>query len=176
LLGSGEDLRLGEIRGHDRRQREQPCDQRLHGVVLQKPRAGAGDHHGVDDERDRMVDQEVCDGLDQGPREQHPGLRRVDADVVEHGLELRTDEFGRQLVDRRHTGRVLRRERDERRCAVATGGREGLQVGLNPGAATGIGRRDRQTTWCQFTPFAGITRIRFAGVISALAGTPVSPG
>jgi hypothetical protein len=27
-----------------------------------------------------------------------------------------------------------------------------------------------------FTPFAGITRIRFAGVISALVGTPVQKG
>jgi hypothetical protein len=49
-----------------------------------------------------------------------------------------------------------------------------LQVGLDPGAAAGIRRRNRQTAWYQFTPFAGITRIRFAGLISALVGTPVS--
>jgi len=49
----------------------------------------------------------------------------------------------------------------------------GHEVGLDPGSAAGIGCRDRQAARCQVTPFAGITRIRFAGLISALAGTPV---
>ena len=35
-----------------------------------------------------------------GAREEHPGLRGVDADVVEDRLELRADELGRELVDR----------------------------------------------------------------------------
>ena len=58
---------------------------------------------------------------------------------------------------------------------MATGSREGLQVGLDPGAAAGVRPGNRQTTWNQLTPFAGITRIRFAGVISAQSGHPGEP-
>jgi hypothetical protein len=59
---------------------------------------------------------------------------------------------------------------------VAAGRGESLQVGLNAGASARVGGGNRQTTWRQNSPFAGITRIRFAGVISALAGTPVRKG
>jgi hypothetical protein len=55
---------------------------------------------------------------------------------------------------------------------VAAGRGESLQVGLDPGASARVGGGDRQTTWRQNSPFAGITRIRFAGVISALGGHP----
>ena len=104
-------------------------------VVLEQLRARARDHHRVDDERHRVLLEVVRDRLDQPPREEHPGLRGVDADVREHRVELRDDELRRQLVDRRHRGRVLRRERDEHRHPVRAGGGERLQVGLDAGAA-----------------------------------------
>ena len=81
----------------------------------------------------------VRDRLDQRAREEHPGLRRVDADVVEDRVELRAHELRRQLVDRGDADRVLRRQRDEHRRAVRAGGGERLQVGLDAGAAAGVG-------------------------------------
>ena len=66
-----------------------------------------------------MLLQIVGDGLDHRRREEHPGLRRVDADVVEHGLELGAHERGRQLVHSGHGDRVLRGQRDDRAHAVA---------------------------------------------------------
>ena len=49
---SGERLGLHQVRRDHRRERKQPVDERLDGVVLQQLRARARDHHRVDDERD----------------------------------------------------------------------------------------------------------------------------
>ena len=176
LLDPCKNLRLGEVRRHHRREGEKPLDQRLDGVGLEQLSTGARDHHRIDDQRYEPAFQKIGDGLDQAGGKEHPGLRRVDADVVEDRLELRGHELRRQLVDRGDPHRVLRRQRDERGQPVTPRRGERLQVGLDAGAAAGIGGGDRQTTWRQNSPFAGITRIRFAGVISALVGTPVRKG
>ena len=89
----------------------------------------------------------VGDRLDQPAREEHPGLRRVDADVAEDRVELRAHELRAELLDRGHADRVLRRQRDEHRHAVRTRGGERLQVGLDAGAAAGVGGRDRERAW-----------------------------
>ena len=86
---AGERTGLVQVRRHDGRERKEPLDQRLDGVVLEELRARGSDHHGIDDERHGMAGQEVGDGLDDRSAEEHPRLRRVDADVVEHDLELR---------------------------------------------------------------------------------------
>src|SRR6266550_9083831 len=172
LLDPGEDLRLGKVGRHDGGEREEPLDQRLDRVVLEQLRARARDHHRVDDQWYRPLLEKVGGRLDQTRRGQHPRLRRVDADVVEHRLELRGHELLRQLVDRRHADRVLRGQRDKGGHAVAAGRGKRLQVGLDPGAPARVGGSDRQTTWRQNSPFAGITRIRFAGLISALGRAP----
>ena len=149
LLGSCENLRLREVRRHHRGQREQPLDQRLDRSVLEQLGARAGDHHRVDDQRNGPLLEKVGDRLDQTCREQHPGLRHVDADVIEHSFELRVNELGRQLVDRRHAHRVLRGQRDQRGHAMTSGRGERLQVGLDPGAPARIRRGDSQTAWRQ---------------------------
>ncbi len=95
---AGQRLRLGQVRRHDRREREEPLDQRLDGVVLQQLRARARDQDRVDDERDGVPLEELRDRLDDRAREEHPGLRGVDADVVEDRVELGADEVRRQLV------------------------------------------------------------------------------
>ena len=141
---AGERDRLVEVRRHDGRERKETRDQRVDRVVEQQLRARARDHHRVDDERHAALMQEVRDGVDDRLREQHPRLRGVDADVVEDGVELRADEVARQLVNGRDLLRVLRGQRDERGRAVHAGGREGLQVGLDPGTAARVGRCDRQ--------------------------------
>ena len=82
-------LGLRQVRRDDRREREQPVDEHVDRVVLEQLRARARDHHRVDDQRHTVHGEEVGDRLDQLAREEHPRLRRVDADVVEDGLELR---------------------------------------------------------------------------------------
>ena len=87
---------------------------------------------------------------------------------------LLADEGERQLLDGRDGDRVLRRQRDEHGRAVAAGGRERLQVGLDAGAAARVGRGDRETTRNDGSPpFAGTNRIRFDGCdLSPVQGHP----
>ena len=93
-----------------------------------------------------MPAEKVGDGLDQLTREQHPGLRGVDADVGEDRLELCLHELRRNLVHRRHADRVLGRQRDDGAHPVTAGACKRLQIGLDAGAAPGIGARDREAT------------------------------
>ena len=119
-----------------------------------------------------MLLEPVRDGVDDRAGEEHPRLRGVDADVVRHRVELRADERRRQLEDRVDADRVLRRERDDRRHAVGAGGGERLEVGLDPGAAAGVGARDRERCVEPTPPFAGTTRIRFDGCDLSLSRHP----
>ena len=107
----------------------------------------------------------VGDRLDQRAREEHPGLRRVDADVARRPRRAAraTNSGGSSWIA--VTAVVF--------CAVSAtstvipwhaGGRERLQVGLDPGAAARVGGRDRQAPRNgHAAPFAGMTRIRFDG-------------
>ena len=63
------------------------------------------------------------------------------------GETLRTIRETKPLVHRRHGDRVLRGQRDERARAVAAGGRERLQVGLDAGPPARVGGRDGEATW-----------------------------
>ena len=132
------------IRRHDRREREQPRHELVDRVILQELRAAARDHDRIHDQRDGDVGEVVRHGPDQLGGEEHPRLRGIDADVVEDRLQLSTDELGRELVHRRNPDRVLRGQRDDRRHPVATGGRERLEVRLDPGATAGVGPGNRQ--------------------------------
>jgi hypothetical protein len=139
-------LCLGQIRRHDGREREQPVDERLDGIVLKEPGAAGRDHDRIDYEGHGMVGEELRHRFDHRTREQHPRLGGIDPDVVPDCLELLADELRRHLVDAGDAGRVLRGQRDDRAHPVRAGGREGLQVGLDPGAAAGIGARNRQNS------------------------------
>ncbi len=151
---AGQRLRLGKVRRHDRGEREQAADQRLDGVVLEQLCARACDQHRVDDERNGVALEELRHRLDDRAREEHPGLRRVDADVVEDGLQLRADEVRRQLVHRCHRDRVLGGERDDGARPVRARGGKRLQIGLDAGAAARVGRGNRQHAWNHSAPFA----------------------
>ncbi len=141
--------RLGfvEIRRHDGREREEPGHEGFDSIILEQLRAARCDHYGIDDERDWMVSEIVGHDLDQVSREEHSGLRGVDTDVVEDGLELSGDEVRRHLVHGGHAGRVLSRQRHDCAHSMAARGGKRLQVGLDPGAAAGIGPGNSQTTW-----------------------------
>ncbi len=139
-----EHLGLEQVRRDHARQGKQPLDERLDRVLPEQPRARARDHHGIDDQRNRMRGEEVGHDLDDRGREEHARLGRVDADVGEDGLELRADELDRRLVHGRHADGVLRRQRDDDAHPVAAGRCERLQVGLDAGAAPRVGAGDRQ--------------------------------
>ena len=57
---------LGQVRRHDRREREEPADQHLDGVVLEKLGTRGRDHHRVDDERGRMRAEELGQDMVRG--------------------------------------------------------------------------------------------------------------
>src|SRR5690606_23057413 len=59
-------------------------------------------------------------------------------EVVEQGVDLRAEEVRRRVVDRRHAARVLRGERRDHADAVGSQRHEGLQVGLDAGAAARV--------------------------------------
>ena len=161
--------RLHQVRGDDGREREQPIDERLDGIVLEQLRAGARDHDRIDHERNAVHAQEIGDGVDQLPREEHARLCGIDSDVGEHGLELRLDELRRQLLHGGHAERVLCGQRNDRARPEAAGGSKRLQVGLDPGSASRVGAGDRETSRNgQSTPFAGMTRIWFRGCVLSL--------
>ena len=96
-----------------------------------------------------MPGERGCDGGDQLSREQHARLGRVDADVLEDHVDLFADERRRNLVHRGDADGVLRRERDDRAHPVTARRGKRLQVGLNPGSASGVGAGDRETPWNQ---------------------------
>ena len=75
---------------------------------------------------------------------QHAELDGIDADVLDHRLDLRLQEGRRHAVDARHAERVLRGQRGDGRHAVAAERREGLEVGLDAGAAAAVGAGDRE--------------------------------
>jgi hypothetical protein len=167
---AGEHLGLHQVRGDDGRQREQPFHEHFHRIVLQQLGAGARDHHRIDHERHPVGSEKVGDDVDELTREEHSRLRGVDSDVREDRHQLRLDERRGQFLHSAHPERILRRQRDDRARAEAAGGGERLEVRLDPCAAPRIGAGNRETSWnCQFTPFAGITRIRFSGCVLSLA-------
>ena len=164
----GERLRLAQVRRHDGRERKEAPDERVDGVVLEQLRAGARDHHGIEDERDMSRVQDCGHGLDDRGREEHPGLRRVDADVVEDGVELRAHERRRQRVHVGDRGRVLRGQGNQHGHPVTAGGGERLQVRLDPCTTARIGRGNRQCAWNDLElPSPVRTGSGSAGVISA---------
>jgi hypothetical protein len=136
---------LMEVRRHDDREREELADQHQHRVLLEELRAGRGDHHRIDDERHLLLRQEVRDRLDDLRAEEHSRLRGIDADVVEHRVELGAGEGRRRLVHGRDGGRVLGREGDDGAHPVAAERGEGLQVGLDPRAPARVRGRDGET-------------------------------
>ena len=79
-----------------------------------------------------MLGEVHGDGFDDRAREQHPGLRCVDADVVEDRFELSGDELRRHLVHGADADRVLRGQRNDGTHPVRATACKRLQVGLIP--------------------------------------------
>ena len=103
------------------------------------------DHHRVEHDVLRLVTaQRIGDRASDRRVRKHADLHRVDADVVEHGVELRGNEARVRRVNRGDAARVLRGQRRDHARAIGAERGEGLQIGLDAGAAAGIGTGDRQ--------------------------------
>jgi hypothetical protein len=75
---------------------------------------------------------------------EHAELHRGDVEILETGIDLRMQECDRRHVHGHHAASVLRRERGNRRQPVHAVCGEGPEVGLDAGAAAGIGTGDGQ--------------------------------
>ena len=163
-----------EVRRHHGGEWKKTRHECFDSVGLEESRAGAREHDRIDDEGKVPPVEKVRHGFDDGAGEEHSRLCGVHADVVVDRGELRADEIHRELVHGGHAGCVLRRQRHDRGGPEAARGREGLQVGLDPGSAAGVRASNRQATWNHPTPFAGPNRIRFDGCDLSPAGAPRS--
>ena len=76
--------------------------------------------------------------------EKHADLDRVDGDVVGNRVQLRAEEFHGRHVDVTDAPRVLADQCGDHAHAVGAVRGERLQVGLQPGAAGGVGAGDGQ--------------------------------
>ena len=143
-------LRLRQVRGDDGGERQQVLDQRRHRLVGEQRVAALRHHHRVEDHRRTarrpgpVVGQPLGHGDDDRGVGEHADLHRVDAEVVEHRVDLRRHQLGRQRQHRGHRPRVLRRHRGQRAHPVGAVGGEGLEVRLDAGAAAGVRAGDGQ--------------------------------
>ena len=143
---AGQRGRLHQVRRDHGGPRHEPLAQRALGVGLEQPAAALGDHHRVEHHRhvagSRSSARSTASIASAVP--DHPDLHGVHADVLDHRPDLLDDRLGRQRVDRAHALGVLRGDRRDRGHAVRAAGGERLQVGLDAGAAAGVGAGDRQ--------------------------------
>jgi len=139
-LAAGEDARLGQVGGHDRGARKQVADQRFAGGRVEQHGTGLGDHDRVQHDGRVLVEEveRADDGRDGLDSAQHPDLHRIDADVVDDGRHLGDDHLRRDRLDRAHLDGVLRGDGGDGGHAMHPAAREGLEVGLDAGAAAGI--------------------------------------
>ncbi len=84
----------------------------------------------------------VGDGAQRRGIVEHAGLGRGDAKILGDGIDLLANELRRHGMNRRHAARILRGQGGEDAGAVDAERGERLEVGLNAGAAGGIGARD----------------------------------
>ena len=109
--------------------------------------AGLGDHHRVDHDRDARVEQVERRRRRRRPSPRcracrsSPRRRRCPSATC---ADLLDDELGRDGLDRADADGVLRGQRRDRRHPVDAAARERLQVGLDAGAAAGVGAGDRE--------------------------------
>ena len=112
-------------------------------------RAAGRDHHRIEHDRQSGLLglqplEPRGDLLGREGAADHPDLDRVDADIVDHRVDLRQHHLGRNRMDRGHAERVLRGDRGDRGHRVAAEHGDGLDVGLNPRAAARIRAGDDQ--------------------------------
>ena len=144
-LDLAERLCLVEVRRDDGREREEPRHEGLDRVVLEQLRTAGRDHHRVDDERDAAARARKSATVSMIGREKSMPVFAASTPMSEKtASSCARDELRRHLLHGGHADGVLRGQRHDRAHAEAAGRGERLEVGLDAGAAAGIGARDGQ--------------------------------
>ena len=111
--------------------------------------------------------ERIGDRIDHFPVGEHAQLDRADAKIIEAGIDLRAQEFQRRHVYRGHAAGVLRGQRGDRGQPVHAVRGKGLEVGLNAGAAAGIGAGDGQRGKVAAVVHGAIVRYECASTIDS---------
>ena len=110
----------------------------------EQARAGLGDHDGIEHDVDRAVPaQPSGDGANAGRVEEHSDLDGTGAQVGKHRVDLPRQKTARERLDPADAPGVLGGSGRQHGGPVHAVGREGQKVRLDPGAAAGVGRGDR---------------------------------
>src|SRR5271165_342741 len=143
---AAQDLGFRQVRRDNLTPRDQQQLHRLDRARLQQPGTTLSHHHRVDDKRYRRstLPQHRSYRLDYRCIVQHAGLDHVGANIVEHHLDLPADELWRYRQNSEDALGILRGKRGYRGCGIGIKHRHSLDVGLDAGAAPGIGTGDDQ--------------------------------
>jgi hypothetical protein len=144
-VDAGEGSRLPQVGGDHEGMGQQPFEIRRQPVRSHQRLPARGDQHRVDDEVGQSAGcGQVGHGIDDGAGGQHAGLDTEDVEIIQHGLDLEAHEVGVEGHHAADLGRVLCRDRGQRRRAVHAVGGEGLEVGLYAGATARVRAGDGQ--------------------------------
>ena len=139
LAGVREHACLGHVRRDDGGAREEQRSQGALSVLVEKPGAALGDHHGVEHDRSlRHEVQRLVDRLDRRRRAEHADLHGIYADVLGNRPNLFDDDFARNRMDRGDRDGVLGGDRGDRGHPVDPTAGERLEIRLNARPAAGI--------------------------------------
>src|SRR5690606_11760834 len=111
----------------------------------QKVITAFGDHHRIEHDVPCLVAAQalrnhLCDPVGG----HHADLDRIDANVLEHRVDLVSNEIGIERNERSYALRVLRDDSGDRSHCIGPQGRKRLYVGLNACAPCGIGAGDAE--------------------------------
>jgi hypothetical protein len=144
ILAARQRRKLRQVRSYDRRNIHQLPKGGDRGLVGQD-RAARRDHHGIEDDRHPLeTPQPLRDCTGGIGRTDHADLHRIHADVVDDGIDLLQHHLGGDRHDVLHSERVLGGDRRDRGHGVAAQHRHRFDVGLDAGAASGVGTGDDQ--------------------------------
>ena len=142
---SGEGLGLRDVGRDEIGQRQEAGAQDADGALREEAGARLGHHHGVDDHVARAVAlQGGGDRPDARGVDEHADLDGAGLEVGEDGVDLLRQEPRGKGLDRQDSPAVLGRPGRQRGSPVDAVRRERQEVGLDSGAAAGVGGRDRQ--------------------------------
>ena len=140
---AGEDFGFGDIRRDECRKGDEFFFIERDGIVFEQRVSAGGDHDGINDERRiSVISKEIGHCIHDGSCPEHACLDGVRCYVVVNGFELGFDHGNRSIHDHADACRILRGQGADTAHAVGAEGGKGLQVGLNTGAAGGVGARD----------------------------------
>ena len=136
---------LVQIRRHHLHPWKQFAHQHRHSFLGNQAIATGGHHHRVEHHVVQLVMvNRPGHHLDDVRRMQHADLDGVDANVIQHRLQLRLQKRRWHAVDGLHPLGVLRGERGDGGHAVAAQSAEGFQIGLDACAAAAVRTGNRQ--------------------------------